>query len=141
MSEMPVSLLTICRSLKVYTYMSEGSFMSAYLLARKCRPLKLSLPKIEGPSDILKAVNAVQVAVSTGRITVDEGDGLLRTVEAARKALETEELRREIDALETRLEMLVTPKMRLSKFRKRLAIPREFYIAAVKRQEERRRLT
>lgn len=76
------------------------------LPVRKCRPLKLNLPKIEGPGDILKAVNAVLAAVSTSQITVDEADGLLRTVEAARKALETEELHRELDDLHSRLEIL-----------------------------------
>ncbi len=73
---------------------------------RKSRPLKVSLPKIDGPGDILKAVNAVSAAVCTGQITTDEADALLRTVEAARKAIDTEELHREIDDLEMRLEAL-----------------------------------
>lgn len=73
---------------------------------RKCRPLKVSLPSIEKPEDTLKAVNAVLAAVSEGDITTDEADALLRTVEAARKAMETEELHRELDELQTRLELL-----------------------------------
>lgn len=76
------------------------------LPARKSRPMKLPLPKIEGPSDVLKAVNAVLAAISTGQITTDEGEALLRTVEAARKAMETEELHHELDDLHTRLEVL-----------------------------------
>lgn len=73
---------------------------------RKCRPLKVSLTKIEGSEDILKAVNSVLLAVSSGKITPDEADALLRTVEAARKAMETEELHRELNDLQTRLDLI-----------------------------------
>ncbi len=73
---------------------------------RKCRPLKVVLPKINGPEDILNAVNSVLIAVASGQITSDEADVLLRTVEAARKAMETEELHRELDNLQTRLELI-----------------------------------
>lgn len=73
---------------------------------RKCRPLKIKLPLIEKPADILRAVNAILVAVSSGQITTDEADALLRTVEAARKAMETEELHGELDSLKDRLELL-----------------------------------
>jgi Family of unknown function (DUF5681) len=76
---------------------------------RKCRPLKVNLPKIEGPRDILKAVNAILAAVSSGQITTDEADALLHTVEAARKAMETEELHRELDDLQSRLEPVDHP--------------------------------
>ena len=76
------------------------------LPVRKCRPLNLNLPKVDGPNDILRAVNAVLAAVATGKITTDEADGLLRTVEAARKAIETEEVHRELDELQKRLELI-----------------------------------
>ena len=73
---------------------------------RKTRPLQVSVPKIEHPDDILKAVNAILSAVTTGKITTDEADALLRTVDGARKALETEELHRELDEMEKRLELI-----------------------------------
>ena len=73
---------------------------------RKCRPIKVAIPKIEGPDDILKALNAILDAVSNGQITTDEADALLRTIEAARKAMETEELHRDLDDLQSRLELL-----------------------------------
>ena len=73
---------------------------------RKCRPLKVALPAIKGPNDILKAVNSILSAVATGKIMTDEADALLRTVEAARKAIETEEMHRELDDLQTRLELI-----------------------------------
>ena len=73
---------------------------------RKCRPLKVSLPQINDPDDILKAVNSVMKAVSAGQITTDEADALLRSVEAARKAIETEQLHLELDELHSRLEIL-----------------------------------
>jgi len=80
--------------------------MERILPPRRSRPMKLTIPNIEQPSDILKAVNAVLTAVSTGKITPDEADALLRTVEAARKAMEIEELHREIDELQLRMEVL-----------------------------------
>ncbi len=73
---------------------------------RKCRPLKVVLPKINGPEDILNAVNSVLKAVASGQITTDEADALLRSIEAARKAIETEQLHIELDELQTRLELL-----------------------------------
>nr|WP_170606200.1 DUF5681 domain-containing protein [Ruegeria arenilitoris] len=73
---------------------------------RKCRPLKVVLPKINGPEDILKAVNSVLGAVASGQITTDEADALLRSIEAARKAIETEQLHLELDELQSRLELL-----------------------------------
>ena len=76
------------------------------LPARKCRPFTVKIPKIDGPDDILKVVNTVLIEVSTGRITTDEADALLRIVEAARKAMETEKLHTELDELQTRLELM-----------------------------------
>jgi hypothetical protein len=73
---------------------------------RKCRPLKIDIPQINGPDDILKAVNSVLMAVSEGTITTDEADALLRSVETARRAIETEQLHLELDELQSRLELL-----------------------------------
>ncbi len=72
---------------------------------RKCRPLQVTMPKIEQPEDVLRAVNAILSAVASGKITTDEADALLRTIEAARKAIETEELHGELDELQKRLEL------------------------------------
>ena len=73
---------------------------------RKCRPFKVDLPQFNGPDDILNAVNSVMKSVSAGQITTDEADALLRSVEAARKAIETEQLHLELDELQSRLEIL-----------------------------------
>ena len=73
---------------------------------RKCRPLKINLPQIKCAEDILKVVNSVLAAVASGKITTDEADALLRTVEAGRKAIETEQLHLELDELQSRLELL-----------------------------------
>ncbi len=50
------------------------------LSPRKCRPLKVSLPKFKDIGDTSKAVNDALMAVSDGDITTDEADALLRTV-------------------------------------------------------------
>lgn len=73
---------------------------------RKYRPLQVTMPKIEQPEDILKAVNTVLSAVTSGKIMTDEADALMRTVEAARKAMETEGLHQELDKMQKRLELL-----------------------------------
>lgn len=73
---------------------------------RKSRPLQVSVPKIEKTEDVLKAVNAVLLALSNGKVNIEEAEALLRTVEVARKAMETEEMQREIDEIEQRLEAL-----------------------------------
>ncbi|MBI1415684.1 MAG: hypothetical protein GC146_00525 [Limimaricola sp.] len=80
--------------------------MERILPPRKSRPMRVTIPKINGPEDILKAVNAILIFVSSGRITTDEADALLRTVEAARKAMETEEVHLELDELQKRMEMI-----------------------------------
>lgn len=73
---------------------------------RKCRPLQITLPGISKPEDLLTAVNSIASAVAGGRITIDEAEGLLRFVEAARKAIETEELYRELEEVKSRLEVV-----------------------------------
>ena len=73
---------------------------------RKYRPLDVTVTKIESPKDILVAVNGTLSAVTSGRITMDEADAILRTIEAARKAMETEELHSELDEMQKRLEVI-----------------------------------
>ena len=73
---------------------------------RKTRPMRVSVPKIEQSEDILKAVNSILSAMASGKITTDEADALLRTVEIARRAMETDELHGELDKLQARLELI-----------------------------------
>ena len=61
---------------------------------RKTRALSVSFPEIRVADDILPAVKAVAAAVSRSEVTPDEGEALMRMVDAARRALETEELHR-----------------------------------------------
>lgn len=72
----------------------------------RVRPIKLALPPISKPDDVLDAINAVLAAVATGQITLDEAETLMRLIDAARRALETEDLHRELDELQARLELL-----------------------------------
>lgn len=80
--------------------------MERILPPRKSRPLEVQFPKINGADDLLKAVNAVMGAVSKGSITTEEADALLRTIDAAKRAIEVGEMQREIEELEIRLEAM-----------------------------------
>ena len=73
---------------------------------RKVAPMQFPMPQIEKPEDVLPAVNAIISAVSMDKITVDQADALLRTIETARKSIETEELHRELNELQTKLDLI-----------------------------------
>ncbi len=80
--------------------------MDRLIPPRKHRPITLALPAIERPEDILKAVDAITQATTKGEIALDEANSLLGLVEAARRALETEAMHRELDDLKIRLGLL-----------------------------------
>jgi hypothetical protein len=67
---------------------------------RKGRPIRVDLPKINGPADITRAISQVVKAVATGALTVDEGNMICGLLDTLRKAFETTEL----EALLRRLE-------------------------------------
>ena len=81
--------------------------MERLLPPRKSRPLNITLPNIETAADVLRSVNAVLLATAKGDLTLEEAEGLLRIIEAARSALEVEELHGELDELKQRMELVV----------------------------------
>lgn len=66
----------------------------------KDRPVRLALPPIETPADILKALAAITAKAAAGEITPSEGQALAAMLETQRRAIESEELRQRIVALE-----------------------------------------
>jgi len=62
--------------------------------------LQVSIPKIESAEDCLKAQAAVLNAVAAGDILPSEGQVMSGLIDAQRKAYETQELAKRLDALE-----------------------------------------
>ena len=69
----------------------------------KGRAIKMDLPSINTLNDILKAQTAVAEAMSEGDITPDEAATVASILEIKRRALETLELEKRIEALEKEL--------------------------------------
>ena len=67
---------------------------------RKDAPVKFTLPEMATASDAARAVAAVIEAVSEGDLTPAEANAVAGLVEGFRRALETEDLARRMDALE-----------------------------------------
>ena len=72
---------------------------------RKDMPVKLALPNIEGPQDLIKALAAVLAAVSGGELTPQEAAPLGQLLEAMRRSIETNSLDERLEALEAHLKM------------------------------------
>ena len=71
---------------------------------RKGRPITFTLPKMTNTGDLRAAALAILGAVSEGSISPEEGATVAPLIEAVRKAMETDELSRRVDALEQVLE-------------------------------------
>jgi hypothetical protein len=69
--------------------------------ARKGRPIALALPPICTAADVVSALGAVADAVAGGDITPDEGSAVANVLETKRRSIETADLERRIEALET----------------------------------------
>ena len=67
---------------------------------RKGRPVSLSLPALEGPQDVVKALGMVANAVGAGDLTPEEGAAVAAVLEMKRKAIETADLEERIARLE-----------------------------------------
>ena len=67
---------------------------------RKERPISLSLPKIDGAADVTKALESTIAAVAAGELTPGEGTAIASLLETKRKAIETEDHERRLEALE-----------------------------------------
>jgi hypothetical protein len=70
------------------------------LPVRRGRPVRLSLPEISAPSDIVAALSVITEAIGRGELTSDEATGIAAVIEAARKSIELVEIERRLAALE-----------------------------------------
>ena len=69
--------------------------------ARKGRPIALTLPPIKTAGDVVTALGAVADAVAAGDITPDEGSAVANVLETKRRSIETADLERRIEVLES----------------------------------------
>jgi hypothetical protein len=67
---------------------------------RKGRPVRMHLPAIIAPRDIVAALGAVADAVAAGELSPEEGAAVAGILEAQRRAVETVEMEARIAALE-----------------------------------------
>jgi hypothetical protein len=70
--------------------------------ARRGAPVSIDLPAIKTPDDVLAAMNGIAEAVGSGMLTPEEGETLMKLVEATRHAIDSVDLARRIEALEQR---------------------------------------
>lgn len=80
---------------------------------RKDTPVKLALPAIDGPKDLITAMAAVLAAVSEGELTPQEAAPLGQLLEAMRRSIEVNDLDGRLEALEERLQL--SPLMEIGK--------------------------
>ena len=85
--------------------MPYASASNAYCPPRKDRPVRVKLPLLHTPIDVLVAMRAVIEAVQCGDITPDEGERVTRVIEQARKAMEVVELDARLRTVEERIAM------------------------------------
>lgn len=77
--------------------------MERLLPARKSKPIKIDLPKIETPADVAHALSLVVAAVADGSLDPDDAETLSRIVEVKRRSLETVEHEERLTKLEETL--------------------------------------
>ena len=68
------------------------------------RPITFDLPDIESSDDLTKAMAAVLVAVSVGKITVADGQALGGLIDVHRRTIETADIEHRVKILEERYE-------------------------------------
>lgn len=84
----------------------EGDMRAAELIlsrvwpVRKGRPVALELPAIKSATDVMTALGTVVESVAGGILTPEEGQAVAAVLETRRKAIETVELERRVEALE-----------------------------------------
>ena len=69
---------------------------------RKGVPVRLRLPPIDGPDDVLRALGATLGEVAAGNLTPEEGVTVASILDTQRRTLETADLDRRISELEQR---------------------------------------
>jgi Family of unknown function (DUF5681) len=86
----------------------EGDMQAMRLCMERIAPqrrgsvIRLELPPIQSPQDIVAAMGTVAAAIGRGDLTTDEASGIAAVLEAGRKSLELVEVERRLAALETR---------------------------------------
>jgi len=66
---------------------------------RKGRPVRVALPEVVGAKDIVEAHSAILTAASRGELSLEEATLLSGVIDGCRKAIETEDLAKEIEEL------------------------------------------
>lgn len=67
---------------------------------RRTRPVRLELPEIRTPDDLLSAMRQVVAAMASGSLSPDEAAAVAGVLDAHRRAFETDDLERRLAALE-----------------------------------------
>ncbi len=86
-----------------------GDVRAAELVLSRCWPvpkgrrLTLSLPPVEGASDVVRALGALLREVAAGNVSAEEAQAVASLIESQRRALETVDLESRIATLEKEL--------------------------------------
>jgi hypothetical protein len=67
---------------------------------RRGRPVRFTLPQMEGPSDLVKAFGGILRAVADGELTPDEASTVAGIFDAKRRAIETTDIEARLAAIE-----------------------------------------
>ena len=67
---------------------------------RRGRPVHFTLPTLNGPSDLVRALAGILTATAAGELSPDEASQVASIFEAKRRAMETTELETRLAALE-----------------------------------------
>ena len=88
----------------------DGDIQAARLVldrimpARKGRPVRINLPVVKTPADVLRALSATVQAMAKGELTPEEAAILSGVLETRRKAIETVEIEHRLAAVEQSVE-------------------------------------
>ncbi|MFC0408971.1 DUF5681 domain-containing protein [Roseomonas elaeocarpi] len=82
---------------------AAGLILARCWPARRGRPVVLSLPSLGAKNGATKAVDAILKATTTGTITPEEAEALVKLVEARQRVAEMPDLVARLEALEVRL--------------------------------------
>jgi hypothetical protein len=80
-------------------------------LVPPCKPAhhRFRLPRGDTPADLVKAVSAINQQVARGNLSAQEGEAMARIIEIQRRAIETEDFERRLQAQEKEMAKLRRP--------------------------------
>jgi hypothetical protein len=70
---------------------------------RKGRPVVMSLPAVDKPTDVTAAISAVVASMAAGNLTPEEASAVAGVIEVQRRAIETADHEARLTAIEDRL--------------------------------------